>query len=484
MIRTILTDNINDVTGGTIEAAGTSSNKAALSVGVGTLGTTQQLSAPAFDGPSTSKAAYVQQQQQQQQQRLQLSQNDAISSQQQHLQQQRRNALPQQKIMQQQPLPPPPHTPPTQFNNAATTPPVFKSPNTVCPMEGKVPLLPSPAGTLNVPRDFPFESMRQARVLQGRETAGTTSGISGGLGPPPPPPPNVTLKLLNSQTTPNGEIVTTAMGAGISNKSQFIHPPPPYPGLGPSSSASSNSTLTASASNSNTVSVTSSATAKPAQQSYHMPTSSSASASPAPTATSTGSNNIAISSPLLVNLLQNDGNSMSSQMKSPQMQTAPTTPQSPIVSMSPSAQMMSSNSPMRCSPATPNEFVMAPTGVPAPDNGNLSSPVVPSSPTGGVGGVGPVVMRSMQQQQPQMLLSPSGTANLYSQGPPTHRFQHGSLRHQQQQQQQQQVQQQQVVHQQRQHQMQGMQPRFLSPQQQQQQFIAQQQQQQQQTNGK
>jgi len=70
--------------------------------------------------------------------------------------------------------------------------------------------------------------------------------------------------------------------------------------------------------------------------------------------------------PLLVNLLQNDGNAMSNpnQLKSPQQQQ-----QSPLIGMSPSgAQMM--NSPMRSSgPATPSDFLM----------GDVLSPVVPSS---------------------------------------------------------------------------------------------------------
>ncbi|ALC38286.1 Ncoa6 [Drosophila busckii] len=426
-------DNLNDVAGcslGLVEAAGTSSNKAAITLGI------SHLTAPTFDGPSTSKAAYVQQQQQQQQQH-------AISNQHQVQLHRRSATFPQQKQMQAQhtlPLPPPLPQAPSAYSNAVTTPPVFKSPNTVCPMEGKVPLLPSPVsgGSVNVPRDFPFESMRQARVLQGRETT-TINGVG-----PLPPPPNVTVKLLNNQATQNGEVIGTPSGASVSasSKPQFIHPPPPYPGMGPTSSTAASSTPSSNHTTSSTVAMV----ASNAAQNYHMPLSS-ANVAPAINSTGTASNNIAISSPLLVNLLQNDGNAMGSQMKSPLL--TPTNPHSPIVSMSPSAQMIqSSSSPMRCTSATPSDFIMTQSG----DNSSVSSPVVPSSPTG-VGPGGSVIMRSIQHPQQQILLSPSSNGNMYSQGPPTHRFQHATaLRHQQE------------ANKQRQ---QGIQSRFMPPHQQQ-----------------
>ncbi|XP_017854487.2 nuclear receptor coactivator 6 [Drosophila busckii] len=426
-------DNLNDVAGcslGLVEAAGTSSNKAAITLGI------SHLTAPTFDGPSTSKAAYVQQQQQQQQQH-------AISNQHQVQLHRRSATFPQQKQMQAQhtlPLPPPLPQAPSAYSNAVTTPPVFKSPNTVCPMEGKVPLLPSPVsgGSVNVPRDFPFESMRQARVLQGRETT-TINGVG-----PLPPPPNVTVKLLNNQATQNGEVIGTPSGASVSasSKPQFIHPPPPYPGMGPTSSTAASSTPSSNHTTSSTVAMV----ASKAAQNYHMPLSS-ANVAPAINSTGTASNNIAISSPLLVNLLQNDGNAMGSQMKSPLL--TPTNPHSPIVSMSPSAQMIqSSSSPMRCTSATPSDFIMTQSG----DNSSVSSPVVPSSPTG-VGPGGSVIMRSIQHPQQQILLSPSSNGNMYSQGPPTHRFQHATaLRHQQE------------ANKQRQ---QGIQSRFMPPHQQQ-----------------
>jgi len=241
------------------------------------------------------------------------------------------------------------------------------------------------------------------------------------------------LKTQPQQQAPqNGELTptttpTSATPTTPGSKSQFIQPPPPpYPGLGAATVSSVSSPIAIAGANAKPAIVTA-----PSQQSQlNHPLGHP----PLPTATSTGSNNIAISSPLLVNLLQNDGNAMSNpnQLKSPQQQQ-----QSPLIGMSPSgAQMM--NSPMRSSgPATPSDFLM----------GDVLSPVVPSSPTTPQAVAPPcpppVVMRSLQQQQQQQqqqaMLSPSGNGNhLYTQqqqqapqqlqqqqqqGPPPHRFQ-------------------------------------------------------------
>ncbi|XP_063699933.1 uncharacterized protein LOC134830397 isoform X2 [Culicoides brevitarsis] len=121
---------------------------------------------------------------------------------------------------------------------------IFKSPNTVCPMDGKLPVhVPTNLGAAENAAEYPFESMIQARVIQRRENT---------LGMSPASSPATT-------TSPNA-------AAGTSSSSQtFVQPapPPPYPAKGVLGSPNA--------------------------------------------ATNAGNNNIAISSPLLVNLLQNEG---------------------------------------------------------------------------------------------------------------------------------------------------------------------------------
>ncbi|XP_072948218.1 uncharacterized protein [Epargyreus clarus] len=131
----------------------------------------------------------------------------------------------------------PPPAPPT---TPAPAPPRdnFKSPNTVCPMDGKIPQnIPTPTTDRC---EFPFGSMTQARVIHRKENTLGLGGCAGNLRPP-------------TATAPDPQFVRPST-------SSFAGPPPPYP-------------------------------APPA-----LPPPP---ASPAPPT-------VAMSSPLLVNLLQND----------------------------------------------------------------------------------------------------------------------------------------------------------------------------------
>lgn len=122
---------------------------------------------------------------------------------------------------------------------------LFKSPNTVCPMDGKLPVhVPNSS---DAPCEYPFESMTQARVIHRREN---TMG-------------------MNQQQGNSQHFIAPGTPVG--------QPPPPYPNKQSSPAAG-------------------------AQASQQLQ----------PHAAS-GGNNIAISSPLLVNLLQNEGvNNLSS----------------------------------------------------------------------------------------------------------------------------------------------------------------------------
>lgn len=133
--------------------------------------------------------------------------------------------------------------------------PIFKSPNTVCPMDGKLPT-PVPANITDA-REYPFESMTQARVIQRREYTLGNVPISG------------------SPVNP----ITNQFGS-----------PPPYPGASPTRNQLPSTKVT---------------------QSMIQP----------------NGNNIANSSPLLVNLLQNESpnaNNTSKMMQSsPSLKTGP-----------------------------------------------------------------------------------------------------------------------------------------------------------------
>uniref|UniRef100_A0A2A4JBS6 Nuclear receptor coactivator 6 TRADD-N domain-containing protein n=2 Tax=Heliothis virescens TaxID=7102 RepID=A0A2A4JBS6_HELVI len=139
----------------------------------------------------------------------------------------------------------------------APAPDSFKSPNTVCPMDGKIPH--------NIPThsadrcEFPFGSMTQARVIHRKEN---TLGLSG-------PPASIRPQADGPFARPS--------------TSTFPGPPPPYPAASPQPSAS--------------------------------PANPGPPGTPGPPPTPP---TVAMSSPLLVNLLQNDAPAPSPRPKPPQ----------------------------------------------------------------------------------------------------------------------------------------------------------------------
>ncbi|KAH9639696.1 hypothetical protein HF086_017086 [Spodoptera exigua] len=134
---------------------------------------------------------------------------------------------------------------------AAAPPDSFKSPNTVCPMDGKIPHnIPTPTTDRC---EFPFGSMTQARVIHRKEN---TLGLAG-------PPSSIRPQADGPFARPS--------------TSAFPGPPPPYPAASP------------------------------------QPPTTPATPGPPPTPPT-----VAMSSPLLVNLLQNDAPAPSPRPKPPQ----------------------------------------------------------------------------------------------------------------------------------------------------------------------
>lgn len=176
----------------------------------------------------------------------------------------------------------------TNSNNSKM---IFKSPNTVCPMDGKLPVhVPNVVESC----EYPFESMTQARVIQRREntlgisSAATAASVASPLQHPPAPQKH-----------------TTHFIAPQSPHTSQLQAPPPYPTMNNNN-------------NSNLINVKASTSPHPQQSTVSaggvnpsgipsIGTSNVVSSGGSGVSINTSGGNIANSSPLLVNLLQNEG---------------------------------------------------------------------------------------------------------------------------------------------------------------------------------
>ncbi|XP_052864412.1 mucin-19 [Anopheles cruzii] len=165
--------------------------------------------------------------------------------------------------------------------------PVFKSPNTICPMDGKVPVLvPNAAAD---PCEYPFESMTQARVIQRREnTLGLVGSVAGGA-----------PGAAGVKPSPNGQFVAPVGGAASVTLSAGPPPPPPY-------QSAVTGVKAAPLGGAGTVVGTVPPPGGVPMVAGSQPTTTPVAVGGAPGAGLLAGNNVAMSSPLLVNLLQNE----------------------------------------------------------------------------------------------------------------------------------------------------------------------------------